>query len=339
MAALEIRGGIVDISPQVIRISSEAPLDKWKKLVGRTGYTFGVYQTLFPVRALTEAFNEVVHKENDVQFHSLYEAMVPHSEEFIRWLPGDKRIGIEAVRVQGSFPRIGRTTFKKILGKLIIENGGSIGLDDPDVTISVILSRNIHIGMKLAVSDRKEMTLRRNQYRPFSMPITLSPNSSRALVNMAGLKKGENILDPFCGTGGILLEAADLGARVFGSDMDERMIRGTGENFRFFNVEYSDLAVLDIEECSAFFPQMDAVVTDPPYGRSTSTNSEDIDELYKRMFPAIGRILTKGGRCAMILPSMSYLAHLPEDLILKSAVSSRVHRSLTRYFISLVKKS
>ena len=338
MGALHIPGEILDISPQVIQVSAEGSLEGWEALVGRVGYVFGAYQTLFPVRALTRAFNEMVLKENDVHFDSLYDAMLPHSGEFIRWLPRDMRIGIEAVRVQGSFPRIGRTILKKMLGKLIVDNGGVIGLDDPDITIKVIMSRSIYIGKQLAASDRKEMTMRRNQHRPFSMPITLSPNSSRALLNMAEMKSGEKIHDPFCGTGGILLEAADLGARVFGSDIDERMIRGTEENFNFLNQEFEQLSVFDIEDSSASFPPMDAVVTDPPYGRSTSTNREGLDELYERMFRAIGDILAEGGRCALILPSLGYLSLLPDNLILKSAVSSRVHRSLVRYFISLVKK-
>ena len=36
------------------------------------------------------------------------------------------------------------------------------------------------------------------------------------------------VLDPFCGTGGLMVPAAYFGATVFGSDIDARVIHGIG---------------------------------------------------------------------------------------------------------------
>ena len=38
------------------------------------------------------------------------------------------------------------------------------------------------------------------------------------------------IVDPFCGTGGIAIEASLLGLEVLASDLDSRMVEGTKSN-------------------------------------------------------------------------------------------------------------
>jgi hypothetical protein len=47
---------------------------------------------------------------------------------------------------------------------------------------------------------------------------------------MSGALPGEWILDPFCGTGGTLIEAALIGCREAGTDADLEMIAGSRKN-------------------------------------------------------------------------------------------------------------
>ena len=58
----------------------------------------------------------------------------------------------------------------------------------------------------------------------------MMPRMARTLVNIAGYNRGDIMLDPFCGTGGILIEAHLLGARVIGSDFDPLMVLGSRQN-------------------------------------------------------------------------------------------------------------
>ncbi len=44
----------------------------------------------------------------------------------------------------------------------------------------------------------------------------MSPKLARCMVNLTGVKENDLVLDPFCGTGGILIEAGIMGARVIG---------------------------------------------------------------------------------------------------------------------------
>lgn len=337
MKATKTLAEVVDISPQVIRVRSSAPEDKWTSIAARTGHVIGIYRELFPSSELTEGIDRIIRAGDSINFQDIYDVVSENSDFFLKWLIKKGSMGIRSLRVQGAFREVSGTMIKKAMGKLIIEKGGKLDLDSPETDIAVIISRNIYIGEQLARADRESMRKRRNQFRPYSLPITLSPNLSRVLLNMARVEKHHEILDPFCGTGGILLEAAMIGAQVYGSDLDVKMIGGTKENFAFLNLDYRHLEVCDIEKASELFPEMDAVITDPPYGRSTSTGGEKMEKLYERIFVSLTKILKTGGRCAMILPSMAYLGGLPKELSLESAVSHRVHRSLVRHFLSLIK--
>ena len=59
----------------------------------------------------------------------------------------------------------------------------------------------------------------------------MMPRMARALVNISLVNPGEWLFDPFCGTGGILIEASDVGAVAAGGDMDRVMV--TGDSFKY----------------------------------------------------------------------------------------------------------
>ena len=80
--------------------------------------------------------------------------------------------------------------------------------------------------MKKTEIDRTCFEERKVQHRPFFSPISLHPKLARVLVNISAIKRDETLLDPFCGTGGILIEAGLIGAKVIGSDIEEKMIEG-----------------------------------------------------------------------------------------------------------------
>ena len=46
------------------------------------------------------------------------------------------------------------------------------------------------------------------------------------MCNQALVKKGSIIIDPFVGTGGLLIPPASMGAITFGSDLDTRVLNG-----------------------------------------------------------------------------------------------------------------
>jgi tRNA G10 N-methylase Trm11 len=63
--------------------------------------------------------------------------------------------------------------------------------------------------------------------RPFVGTTTLDPVASHLAAVSAHISPGSYCLDPFCGTGSLLIACANLGARVVGSDIDADCCTGT----------------------------------------------------------------------------------------------------------------
>lgn len=205
-----------------------------------------------------------------------------------------------------------------------------VDLSEPDVEVRVLLSDRAHLYINCIEVDRSGFEARKVAERPFFSPISLHPRYARALVNLTGVRRGQRLLDPFCGTGGILIEAASIGVRAVGSDISAEMVEGCRDNMRHFGLEWDELIEADVGTIDEVFDDVDAVATDPPYGRSASTQREPIDELYSRAIPAISRVVRPGGGVGIVLPRPCPDEH--DGLELRSAFEQRVHRSLTRHY-------
>lgn len=58
----------------------------------------------------------------------------------------------------------------------------------------------------------------------------LPPKLAQIMLNMAQVLPTQRVLDPFCGTGVVLQEAGLMGCRLYGTDLDQKMIDYTAEN-------------------------------------------------------------------------------------------------------------
>lgn len=67
----------------------------------------------------------------------------------------------------------------------------------------------------------------------------LPPKLAQILINLCGNRPAESVLlDPFCGTGVVLQEAALMGYRVMGTDLSERMVEYTKRNLGWLEQKY-----------------------------------------------------------------------------------------------------
>ena len=126
---------------------------------------------------------------------------------------------------------------------------------------------------------------------PTSTDLTLS----LLMCNQARIKPGSLVLDPFIGTGSLLVTAHRLGGIGFGVDLDYRVLWGKGVgrlnqqsdyyqpemknfypkihlNFDQFGLARPELLRADSTKLTLSpHCKFDAIVTDPPYGlRATS---------------------------------------------------------------------
>jgi tRNA (guanine10-N2)-dimethyltransferase len=210
----------------------------------------------------------------------------------------------------------------------------SVNLRHPEIEIRAVVTDTLaYVGIKKAEVEISSFQRRRAQFRPFTSPITLHPKLARALVNLSAIKKDEILLDPFCGTGGILIEAGLIGAHIIGSDIEQKMIDGCKKTFEFYKMKDVRLHCCDIGEIHRYVSLVDAVVTDFPYGKSTTTKGEDITRLYDRAFASLSSLLKKKGRAVVGLSNKEMIATGETYLQLLEVHAFRVHRSMTRYFV------
>lgn len=168
---------------------------------------------------------------------------------------------------------------------------------------------------------------RKQTLRPFHRSVVMPPRKARWLVNLTGVQPGETFLDPFCGTGSMLIEAALVGARVLGSDVDPVMVRGCRMNLAHAGVQ-ADVRLLDARRMDEWDVTVDAIATDVPYGVSASLHHADRDDLYDGFLRRAADVLRPGRRAVVVARSGSLKP--PAEFETLSVHDEDVHGSLTR---------
>jgi putative methyltransferase (TIGR01177 family) len=209
------------------------------------------------------------------------------------------------------------------------------GLSQPRVDLAWPLTE-LHVvlageqawwGRLLHRFERSAFEWRTPRRRPFWRSISMEPRRSRALVNLSAVRPGERLLDPFCGTGSYVIEAALLGAHALGSDVDPRVAAGARRNLAHVGAA-GDVRVLDARRLEEWGTAVDAIVTDLPYGRS-ATLLLDSRRLYAEFLGAAAGVVRPGGRIVVVHPK-GELPAAPPSLRVVRRLEEVVHDSLTR---------
>ncbi len=91
---------------------------------------------------------------------------------------------------------------------------------------------------------------------------------------MINLSKAKKIVDPFCGTGGILIEGAYSGRKMCGYDISAWMLEKCRTNLKNYKLKVP----VFVGDAAAFVKKCDAIVTELPFGKNTK--SQDLISLY-----------------------------------------------------------
>jgi len=118
-----------------------------------------------------------------------------------------------------------------------------LGLSDNKVELLIIKSKKQTIVAESIGTQNITALAARDQGRPRRDAFVgmLPPKLALMMINLAtgpGADKPQRILDPFCGTGVLLQEAALLGKSVYGTDLAEKMIRYTRDNLNWLQDTY-----------------------------------------------------------------------------------------------------
>ena len=191
-----------------------------------------------------------------------------------------------------------------------------VKLEDPDITVYLIFTDEENF-----FGFSKRMKGGERPKKIIKYPHELDWKLTRVMINLLGIKEGETICDPFCGTGTTLLEAESMGIHAMGLDFDEKMCKISKENL-LVNGYKSKVFNSDYHELSKISEEFDGIVTDLPYGKSSKA-SEKPEEILKKFFS----ILPKRKKSAIM-----YKKELDGKLRLGGIKKYEIyrHKSLTR---------
>ncbi len=215
------------------------------------------------------------------------------------------------------------------VGKWLLRRGYRADLKNPEVDLKALITEEkLIFGVEIAHPDRSGFEDRRPHLKPFFHPGVLMPRIARALVNIVQARPGERLLDPFAGTGGILVEACLIGIPCIGVDVQRSLIRGATANITGLNC---NLVLGDAKRLPFRDASTDSAVLDIPYGRSALIRAESKDELLKDSLAELNRVLKPNKKMAIVAdrPIDGYLKDADFNVI--EIHEERVHRSLIRH--------
>jgi tRNA G10 N-methylase Trm11 len=111
---------------------------------------------------------------------------------------------------------------------------------------------------------------RRHDSKPWTTSSSLDSRFARGLINL--VPDARSILDPCCGAGSIVVEAASLGLEAFGVDWKTPLVGMTRENLAHFGYDGSVVQA----DSRTHEQRADAVVTDVPYGHAIDSDESEI---------------------------------------------------------------
>jgi tRNA (guanine10-N2)-dimethyltransferase len=263
-------------------------------------------------------------------------------QRFVKDLPLERltqhatSFAVRSVRLGGVNKPMRRTQLEKDVGSIVkaLAPRLNVRLRDPDMTFTCILFDDLFLlGLSSYSKPSGMIAPRLPRKRPVFHPSTMPPKIARCMVNLARATPGATFADPFSGVGGILIEAAVIGCRVLGVDANLRMLRGAEKNIMYFGLD--SLGFLWADARHIPLQPLDAIATDPPYGRGSSTMGNKMTKLVEDFLSGVKSSLKRNVHLCISAPVEVEVEDYARDagLMVREKHIAKVHRSLTRQFV------
>nr|WP_255152578.1 methyltransferase domain-containing protein [Halorarius halobius] len=255
-------------------------------------------------------------------------------------VPGDATVAVRARDVRG-LTGVSTSDAERELGGVLTDRGFAVDLDAPDAVLRVLFSEETCAVGWLHAESVRDYGSRKPTDKPFFQPGSMDPILARAVANVAGARPGARLVDPMCGTGGVLVEAGLVGADVVGNDAQRKMVRGARENLDHylaagteglpdpgrFDVVRGDATRLPLRDDCA-----DGVVFDAPYGRQSKIANRSLDALVADALAEAARLAPR----AVVVGDRSWVEEAEAaGWRVESSFVRRVHASLDRHVLVL----
>ncbi len=318
LEAYEIQYKIVGNFYKLVEV--EADRAKLESISGRGAY-------------VDEMGQEVLHTKDDLA--SIKTAI--EEADLGPFLGSKDSFSVRMLRFGGVSKQLSRVHLESYVGGLLAEKtGAKVELRNPNRPFRGTLAGGLfHLGTIMRQRPKGSVHRRRPRKRAVFHPSTMPPKIARCLVNLSQVKDGEVFLDPFCGVGGIAIEASMLGCEVVGIDALPRMARSARRNLAHFGLESFGIVRGDARNIP--LKVVNGIATDPPYGTGASTLKSTTKNILADFLPQAKMILSPGGRVAFASPLGTGAVDLAKSLGFKVLDRHEVyvHRSLTREILVL----
>jgi tRNA (guanine10-N2)-dimethyltransferase len=325
------------------------PVSEVQAILEAEGYKYRIVENLTQVLRLEadpnslesikfrSAFTRICCREIFHCNSSLPEILTSiHSVSLEEFIQRENSFAVRVRRVKGVTPKLTGAELERKLGEKILEKVKTtkVDLSNPQKTFFGVLTDNRFIfGLKIAEIIPKPFFERRPRRRPVFHPTAMPAKLARAMVNLAQPQRGDLVLDPFCGTGGILVEAGLIGCRVLGFDAKPHMLHGGLKNILHYGIKPDGVVIADARHPPV--TKVDCIVTDPPYGRSASTLGASTKGIVEDFLSRVGDNIPIGKRICMASPKTVKIDDVGQEAGFKHLDSHfvYVHRSLTREIV------
>lgn len=209
-----------------------------------------------------------------------------------------------------------------------------VDLEDPEIELTLVRGVSDYLAITSPGGMRQSWSRRRPRVRAYFHPSAMFPKLARCLVNLSRVREGQVFFDPFAGTGSLPLEGALVGARVLANDRAQKMVAGSLANMKRFDQQW--LGVVRSDALRLPISRVDAIATDVPYGRASSTMGAGGIEVLRGALAALPELLARGSRM-VVMHSKADPVEGTRELELEGEHDLHVHKKLTRT-ISLLRR-
>ena len=233
------------------------------------------------------------------------------------------------------------------LGALIKQKTGArVSLENPDYVFQLEkIGKEFVLGLSKTGFKKFRWRQRRPRARKFFLPSAIYPKLARLLVNLSRVREGQYFLDPFCGTGSLLIESSIMGMKTMGFDLTRWIARGAKLNLKGFSLDFESIMRCDSTWPNLPLTKIDGISTDVPYGRASSTKGKDTETIIREFTTAVANLVSAGGErkwpiyCVLMHPQKVNFDYDRSVFELAEQHLLYVHRNLTRAISILRSKS
>ncbi len=206
----------------------------------------------------------------------------------------------------------------------------TVNLNSPDIIIRVELIDDL---LLVGLDTTGKKGLHRRGYRIYQHPAPLNPTIAASLLKISEWDPSKVLVDPMCGSGTILIEAALMGSgippgliresgdelplkrdlRLIGVEKFRKHVEGCKKMLLNLGMDFIEVLKGDAGRLDEYIKKADVIVTNPPYGIRIGKRSI-IRRLYHRFLKNSRNVINEDGRIVLLTPQKKLLRRIATEL-------------------------